>query len=92
MELRNVHWKMMEVARWAAAEERWSKRYQNRTNNLVKSTQALLLEASANQATVEVAMDQEYASYVADKFGLSDFRDIGDEAIDLMTEILDDLH
>jgi hypothetical protein len=81
----------MDVARAAAAEERASKRYNNRTHKLIKSTQALLLEASANQATVELAMDTEYASYVHDKFGLSDFRDIGDDVIVEMAEVLDDI-
>ena len=89
-ELRKLPRIMMDVANWAAAEEHVTKRYVNRTHNLINSTESQLLKASADAVSVAVVMDADYASYLTDK-GFSDFRDIGDETIELMTEVLEDI-
>ncbi len=79
------------MVRAAAAEEHNTKRYQNRTYNLINSTESMLTDVSADSVVAELVMDTHYASYVHDKFGLSDFREIGDLAIEVMTEELEDI-
>jgi hypothetical protein len=89
-ELQSVPRVMKAVLDVAALEERRSHEYRNRTGNLQRSTQARIDSRSADGASVELEMGEDYASYVVRK-GLSHIEEeahMAERGIDLALEAM----
>lgn len=75
---------MLRHLRAAAAEERETHKYNNRTYRLQNSTEAFPIVSSPNLVVCELRMGMWYAESVVFKFGKSNFPQIANEAaIDL---------
>ncbi len=86
--VRSVPRRMHRILLAAAAEERRTHTYRNRTFDLQNGTQASEIRESGDEIAIELSMDTEYASYVVDR-GFSQFREIAERAADQIATMIE---
>ena len=78
---------MLGVIGKAAAKERRSHAYNNRTGDLEQSTEAILISSSPSLTQVDLVMGMHYAEYIH-KRGLTNIDQVRQEAEDQLTRLL----